>query len=54
LYAVKHDTGIMYKTGCFWGTETEFITAINATHGDNKHSEAYKKAIELAKILLGG
>jgi hypothetical protein len=52
LIAVMHDIGIMYKTGCFWGTEEEFTAAVNK-HKDEKHKRTYLAAIEMIKSGLG-
>ena len=52
LYAVKHKALITLKTGCFWGTLSEFETALNKTHGDNQHARAYRAALALAQIAL--
>jgi hypothetical protein len=53
LYVVRHEHGLMYKTGCFWGDEETFLAAIEETHGDNQHARAYRAAVELAKVVLG-
>jgi hypothetical protein len=34
-YAVKHGDVCMVKLGCFWGTEAEALTAIEAKYGAN-------------------
>lgn len=47
------DGGIFVMCGCFRGTIDEFEQAVEKTHGDNKHGQAYRKAIELAQIRLG-
>jgi len=52
LYAVKHASDIMLKTGCFWGTFGEFETALLKTHGDNQHARAYSAALALARVAL--
>ena len=48
LYVVAHDTGPMFKTGCFWGNEAAFLTAIDETHGNNAHGVEYRAAIDAA------
>ncbi len=57
LYAVKHDSKIMVKAGCFWGTLAEFKAAVKKTHGGNLHDKTYSAAIVLVrkyfKILEG-
>ena len=52
LYVAKHEAGIMIKTGCFWGTLSEFETALSKMHGDNQHARAYRAALALAQIAL--
>ena len=52
LIAVKHAKTIMIKTGCFWGTITEFAAAVKATHGASDHGKAYAAAIKLIKTVL--
>src|SRR3990167_2327741 len=54
LYVVKYGAGIMIKTGCFWGTLSEFETALSKMHGDNQHARAYRAAIALAQIAIAG
>ena len=38
--------------GCFSGTLDEFAAAVEETHGDNEHGQAYRLAIELAKLRI--
>ena len=52
MYVVKHEADIMIKTGCFWGTVSEFESAITKTHGDNAYARAYQAALALARIVL--
>jgi hypothetical protein len=40
----------MIKAGCFWGTLDEFSTAVDKTHGDNKHGKIYRSWIALVKL----
>lgn len=47
------DGGISVACGCFRGTIEGFEQAVEKTHGSNKHGQAYRKAIELARIQLG-
>src|SRR5574341_641197 len=42
-------TELMFKTGCFYGTEKEFRAAIKRAHGNNAQSKIYAHAIRLAK-----
>lgn len=46
------DGGISVNCGCFRGTIEEFKQAVEKTHGNNRHGQAYCKAIELARIQL--
>ena len=54
LYAVKHETCVMIKAGCFWGTLDEFHVAVEKTHGDNEHGRYYRAVIELVKTWEKG
>ena len=38
--------------GCFHGTIDEFAAAVTKTHGDNEHAQAYRHAIEIAKLRI--
>lgn len=44
--------GIGVKCGCFYGTMAEFAEKVNKTHGDSKHGQVYRLAIEVAKKQL--
>lgn len=46
------DNGITVKCGCFLGGVDEFLAAVEKTHGDSKHGQAYRAAAELAKIQI--
>ena len=48
------DEKIFVIVGCFAGTIEEFDEAVKETHGDNEHGKAYRLAIELAKLRIGG
>lgn len=50
----KTKKGIEVSCGCFLGTIEEFESKVNATHGDSKHGEVYRHAIEIAKLQIGG
>ena len=43
---------LVISTGCFLGTEDEFIEKLKITHGDNEHSVKYKSAIEFMNKIL--
>ena len=45
IFGVRHEKVIMIKTGCFWGTLTEFKNAVKKTHNDNEYAQAYAAAI---------
>ena len=46
------DNGISVSCGCFYGTIDEFAAAVTKTHGDNEHAQAYRHAIEIAKLII--
>lgn len=46
------DRSIKVKCGCFRGTLAEFAEKVDKTHGDSKHGQMYRLAIELAKKQL--
>jgi Pentapeptide repeats (8 copies) len=50
IYAVKHDDKVMIKAGCFWGTVSEFLEAVDETHKNNKHGTMYRSWIELVRV----
>ena len=51
----KSKLGVEVCCGCFSGTLEQFEEKVNETHGNNKHGEEYRLAIELAKLkLIGG
>ncbi len=51
FFRTKHLT-IGVKCGCFKGDTDKFLEAVEKTHGDNKHAQAYKAAVALAKIQI--
>jgi hypothetical protein len=46
------DGGISVRCGCFAGTLEEFAAAVEKTHGANVHGQAYRLAIDLAKLRI--
>lgn len=54
LYVVQHADGLRYKTGCFWGTRGEFLAAVEQSHASDSHGVAYRLAVQLAEVVLGG
>jgi len=54
LLVVKHDTGLCFKTGCFWGNIDEFYAAVLETHGIfSPYGWQYRCLILCAKVALG-
>lgn len=51
-FFVTEGGGIGVVCGCFSGTLEEFAAAVEKTHGDNEHGQAYRLAIELAKLRI--
>ena len=51
-YLVAHltDKGVALQTGCFTGTVAEFEAKLQAEHGDNKHAQEYRAALQLIKV----
>jgi len=51
LYAVSGAT-VMFKAGCFWGTEAELRAKVLQEKGDSKSAKLYLAAIDLAIMAL--
>jgi len=47
LFAFGTDQGLRFKTGCFFGTRDEFISAISETHGESIYGVEYAAALVL-------
>ncbi len=47
------DNKLLVVCGCFRGDLKEFETAVNKTHGDNEHGQAYKAFIKKVKVYFG-
>jgi hypothetical protein len=45
IFGVRHEKAIMIKTGCFWGTISEFKNDVKKTHNDNEYAQVYAAAI---------
>jgi hypothetical protein len=45
LHAFLTDKGVVIKAGCFTGFITDFVLAVEETHGDNNHSKEYALAV---------
>lgn len=48
----RKDGMTMVVCGCFHGTIDEFAVKVAETHGDTLHGQAYRAAIQLAKIRV--
>lgn len=48
----RSDGVTMVVCGCFHGTINEFEQRVNDVHADNKHGQAYRAAIALARIQM--
>lgn len=46
------DKKIRVSCGCFFGDLNEFAAKVQKTHGDNRHGEVYRLAIEMAKAHI--
>ena len=46
-------SGLHVRSGCWFGTESEFIARVKDTHEDSKYARQYLAAIELARITFG-
>ncbi len=47
LQAWTTESGLMVQAGCFFGTRDEFVTKLDAEHGDNTHGQEYRAALVL-------
>ncbi len=52
LVAFNTDKGVVIKTGCFFGTVKEFMTAVEKQHSGTKFETEYRAAIELIKLCF--
>lgn len=50
IVAYMTDKGVILQTGCFTGTVAEFEAKLQAEHGDNKHAQEYRAALQLIKV----
>jgi len=50
LVAFNTDSGLLIKTGCFFGTIDEFAAAVKNSHSGSKFEREYLSAIELIKV----
>ncbi len=44
--------GVSYATGCFFGSRDAFLAAVEATHGNTPHGNAYAAAVLLADHVV--
>lgn len=51
-YIYNFKTGIYVRSGCFFGTEQEFIEAVEKKHAGTKYETQYKLALQLAKATF--
>jgi hypothetical protein len=42
--------GVILKAGCFTGSVAEFETKLQDEHGDNKHAQEYRAALDLIDV----
>ena len=50
----RSDGVTMVVCGCFHGTINEFEQRVNDVYADNKHGQAYRAAIALARMQING
>ena len=50
LFGYVTNKGLYIKAGCFLGTESEFVSKLEKTHGDYEYTKEYKTALELLKV----
>jgi hypothetical protein len=47
------EDGIFVRSGCYFGSEKEFIARVKENHKGTKHEKEYLLAVKLAKITFG-
>jgi hypothetical protein len=52
LLVIKHKDGLYFKTGCFWGTLSDFLYRIREDHGLNQYARQYFWCITKATLKL--
>ena len=51
LWVMRNEEGVLiYNRGCFSGTETEFLDAVQSKHGAAKIGDIYRQAVELIRL----
>ena len=53
-YVFNFKDGIYVRSGCFFGTEQQFLDAVQKTHTSTKYERQYLLALELAKAAFEG
>jgi len=53
LYAVQHESAIMLKTGCFWGTLEEFVQQVSQNHRGTPYQAQYLAAVDTIRTYFG-
>lgn len=48
----SRENEIWVNCGCFSGNIDQFATKVTETHGDNEHGQAYRLAIQIAKLRI--
>ncbi len=51
-YIYNFKDGVYVRSGCFFGTETEFVSAVENKHAGIKYETQYKLALQLAKVTF--
>ena len=52
LTVFRTDAGLRVQTGCFFGTDAEFLAGVAETHGDSRHGSDYRAALALTVQML--
>jgi uncharacterized protein YjbI with pentapeptide repeats len=52
LLALQTEGGLLFQTGCFFGTKEELLAAVESTHGDSKYGRDYKLAVDFLETYL--
>lgn len=52
LMVFRTDAGLRVQTGCFFGTDAEFLARVAETHGGSRHAADYEAAMRFAVASL--
>ena len=52
LMVFRTDAGLRVQTGCFFGTDAEFLARVAETHGRSRHAADYEAAMRFAVASL--